>query len=155
MKIIRGRDTFRRGNLRVVPLNRKFYRIFQNSHVASIGCITRRARRCSAGPRTSDAYIQSGQSLEARGLTTHVGAGRANDLGVRDTSSWLSGVQLHRLCHRFSALVFGSSRTRRQTIELGNNDEGITQTQTTNHQSKRQEGSELTEFPQMTCNLIP
>jgi len=37
MKISRGRDTFRRGDLRAVQSNRRFDRIFQNGHVASIG----------------------------------------------------------------------------------------------------------------------
>jgi hypothetical protein len=37
MKISGGRDTFRRRDLPVVPLNHRFYRIFQNGHVASSG----------------------------------------------------------------------------------------------------------------------
>jgi hypothetical protein len=38
-------------------------------------------------------------------------------------------------------MVFGRRRTRKQTIELGNSDEVTTQTQSTNYQSRRQEGS--------------
>jgi hypothetical protein len=37
MEISGGRDTFRRRDLQVVPLNHRFYWIFQNGHVASSG----------------------------------------------------------------------------------------------------------------------
>ena len=37
MKIRGGRDTFRRKDLHIMPLNHRFYRIFQNGHVTSSG----------------------------------------------------------------------------------------------------------------------
>ena len=130
----------------------------------SRGPLTGFAAAASSSSSFSFSY-RGGQSLEARGLTTQVGAGRANDLGVRDTSSWLSGVQLHRLCHRFSALLHCHRVQVRPIwyLEAAEQEDKrlswatatrSSQTQITNHQSKRQEGSELTEFPQITYNLI-